>query len=205
MKQSIAIIDYGIGNIKSIINAFTEIGCHAELVGEPEQVSSFDKIVFPGVGAFGNAMEKLASDGMAEALNEAKESGKMILGICLGMQLMCLNSTEDGDHQGLGWVDASVTRFIAETPDFKIPHIGWNSIHIERENGLLRDVVDMSDVYFVHSYKVKCQNSDDIVATCEYGERFVAIFGKENLYGIQFHPEKSQWVGLKILSNFLEI
>jgi len=205
MKASIGIVDYGLGNIKSIMNACVEIGSRAALVSDPDQIHEFDKIIFPGVGAFGSAMEKLNSGGMRDALQEMKNSGRMILGICLGMQLMCLTSEESVNHDGLGWFDAEVVQIPVDQPGLKIPHIGWNSIRIQREKGLLNDIQDLSDVYFVHSYMVQCHNKEDILATCEYGKEFVAVFGKGNCYGIQFHPEKSQWVGLNILSNFVRL
>jgi len=204
MNKHLAIVDYGLGNIKSIINALDEIGCRSTLIKEPNQLSPFEKIILPGVGAFASAMDKLKNSGMDIALQNAKDNGALILGICLGMQLMCKSSEEGGVHKGLGWIDARVVRFPVIN-DLKIPHIGWNNLSIKKESPLLTGIVDNVDVYFLHSYHARCAVPDDILATSGYGEEFVAVFGRENTFGIQFHPEKSQRIGLKILNNFVQM
>lgn len=188
--KQLAIVDYGLGNIKSISNALNEIGCKGELVNDPNRLLSYDKIILPGVGAFSSAIDNLRKSEMDQALEVAKNDGKKILGICLGMQLMCLESGEDGHHKGLGWIDAVVTRF-NDVYKIKIPHMGWNNLSFKRDDPLIAGIENGVDLYFVHSYYVQCRDEQDVIAVCNYGSEFVAIFGRENIYGIQFHPEKA--------------
>ncbi len=199
----IAVVDYGMGNLQSVMNALRHVGATAEVVSRTELLRSFDKIILPGVGAFSQAISNLRNTGMAEALNLAVTQGKEVLGICLGMQLMCTASEEDGKHVGLGWILANV-RLFPQNLNIKIPHIGWNDLSFCRQHYLLEGLPPDPDVYFVHSYRVECDNVEDVLATCDYGERFTAIFARENVMGIQFHPEKSQTAGLQILKNFSE-
>lgn len=204
MSSKIGIVDYGMGNIRSVANAFREVGAEPELVSEPEAFSRYGRLVLPGVGAFGEAMRNLEGGGMIEPLNRYAQTGKPVLGICLGMQVMCASSTEGGEHQGLGWIDAEVLPLEGDET-LKIPHIGWNEIVFNKENGLIEGLKDEIDVYFVHSYYVKCRTADDELATCSYGNAFAAMFSHENLHGAQFHPEKSQKAGLKMLENFARL
>ena len=201
-KPKIAIVDYGMGNLRSVMNAFREVQADASIEADPARLADYTGILLPGVGAFEEAIAALRESGMAAALEVQRREGKSILGICLGMQLMCRSSQENGLHEGLGWVDAAVNPIPPK--GVKIPHIGWNDLTVTREHPLVRDLPLSPDVYFVHSYRVECSDPGDVIATCDYGEPFCAMFAKDNVQGIQFHPEKSQQAGLKILSNFVE-
>ncbi len=199
----IAIVDYGMGNLQSVLNAMRHVGAQADLVRDPELLKDYDKILLPGVGAFSQAIAHLKESGMKAALDTVAGQGKEILGICLGMQLMCRDSEEDGLFEGLGWIAASVKRFPGRL-NTKIPHIGWNDLQFQRRHYLLEGLPENPDVYFVHSYRVECDDAEDVLATSDYGEPFTAIFAHNNLTGIQFHPEKSQTAGLRILRNFAD-
>jgi glutamine amidotransferase len=200
----VAIIDYGMGNIRSIENAILEVGGNVKIVSDPDKLNNYDKLLLPGVGAFGHAITSLRKTGMDQALDLFKDSGKSIIGVCLGMQLMCLNSGEDGHHIGLGWFDAEVKLF-PKGKNIRIPHMGWNNVSFTRENPILNKVESGQNFYFVHSYFVNCNNDIDILGYSDHGITFSSIILKENLIGMQFHPEKSQKVGLQIIKNLLEI
>jgi glutamine amidotransferase len=189
------------GNLRSVMNAFREIQVNAVIEADPERLAGYSGILLPGVGAFEEAIAALRQTGMADSLDAQRRQGKSILGICLGMQLMCNSSRENGFHEGLGWIDAAVNPIPAV--GVKIPHIGWNDLIIARRHDLVRDLPASPDVYFVHSYRVECADPNDVIATCHYGESFCAMFARNNVQGMQFHPEKSQQAGLKILSNFV--
>lgn len=203
MSTRIGIADYGTGNIWSVQNALLEVGVETHLVGQPEQLATYDKLILPGVGAFGDAMKQLQVTGMDQALTEQWRRGKPILGVCLGMQLMCRSSTEEGLHTGLGWFDAEVVA-LEPKPGIKIPHMGWNSVTFTREHPLVKDVPSRSDFYFVHSYQVVCQKSEDVLGRCLHGNEFTAMIARDNVVAAQFHPEKSQRSGLMLLKNFAE-
>lgn len=204
----IAIIDYGVGNIFSLKSSFTYIGEEAVLTRDPEIIKKSDRIVLPGVGAFADAAEKLRKTGMDKIVKEQALSGKPLLGICLGMQLLFDKSMEYGEHQGLGLI-SGVVEPISEVvgPDYKIPHIGWNALHFPKDrepSPLFRYIREGDHVYFVHSYyAARCQES--VIASCEYGASLTASVQRENIYATQFHPEKSGEVGLKILKAFCEL
>lgn len=202
MPAAIAIVDYGMGNIRSIINALREVGSDGELISDPADIARRGKLILPGVGAFGQAMANLRRSGVDTALHEAKNSGAAILGICLGMQLMFGQSEEDGRHQGLGWVKGRALRFPDQQGTLRVPHMGWNDLTFTRDHALVQGVAAGSDVYFLHSYYCACDDAGDVLATSEHGLRFTAMFARDNLAGIQFHPEKSQLPGLTMLRNF---
>jgi imidazole glycerol-phosphate synthase subunit HisH len=201
--SSVAIIDYGMGNVRSVMNALSEIGAESELVAEPASVSKFDRVILPGVGAFAQAIAKLRESGMADELTKYVATGKPVLGICLGMQLMCSTSSEDGEHKGLDWVKAKVVRF-PEAEGLKVPHMGWNGLRFSSGDPLFANLEDGGDVYFVHSYYVDCEDKQDEIAKTEHGIPFTSMFRRKNVSGMQFHPEKSQQIGLTLLSNFLK-
>lgn len=203
MSTSIAIVDYGMGNIRSVINALREVGADGELIRDAGAVARQRKLIIPGVGAFGEAMENLRRFGLDQALEEARKAGATILGICLGMQLMFTESDEGGQQTGLGWVKGPVARF-PKQPGLRVPHMGWNDLAFTREHALRAGVENGSDVYFLHSHYCSCDDPSDVLATAEYGVRFTAMIARENLFGIQFHPEKSQQAGLRMLRNFAQ-
>lgn len=202
----VAIVDYGMGNLRSVANALRVAGAEPVIVDRPEALAEYERIILPGVGAFQQAMEHLDASGMGEAARIARQAGRPILGICLGMQLMCRSSEEDAPagspHLGLGWIDARVRRFPA-LPGFKVPHMGWDDIRRAGEHNLTLGMADGSDYYFVHGYYVDCANPEDVLLSGDYGVPYCAVFAHENVAGAQFHPEKSQQAGLRLLKNFL--
>ena len=201
----IAIIDYNMGNLRSVENAFDKIGTKTQIVKDPQQLKNFDKIILPGVGAYGDAMEHLKNFGMQEAIKEFAKSGKPLLGVCLGMQLLFESSEEFGNHKGLALIEGEVKAF--DTSKFhsplKVPHMGWNDITV-KESPLFRGLPKNFYLYFVHSFHVVCEQKYTI-GTTHYGYDFPAAVQKENIYGFQPHPEKSHENGLKILQNFTEL
>lgn len=205
----IAIIDYGAGNLRSVRNTLMYLGV-TEIVTAtmPDQLGGADKVVLPGVGAFGAGMAALRRAGFEQPLKDYVAAGGPLIGICLGMQYLFQTSDEMGTHQGLGLLPGRVTRF-PEAPlsaqGLKIPHMGWNQLHIQQPHPLLNDVPSGGYAYFVHSYYVEAGDPRDVLATTDYGIHFATIVGRDNVFGIQPHPEKSQVVGQQILKNFLEI
>ena len=201
----VAIVDYGVGNLFSLVSSFKAIGVDAVATGDKEVIESADKIILPGVGAFGDAAEKLFSSGLADVVISQAKSGKPLLGICLGMQLLFDKSFEYGEHKGLSLIKGEI-RPIAEVipKDYKIPHIGWNALKFTKQNELFKYLKDGDFVYFVHSfYGANC--NDSVIATAEYGTDLTAAVADKNVYGCQFHPEKSGEIGLKILKAFCEL
>jgi glutamine amidotransferase len=203
MEADIAIVDYGMGNIRSVQNSIHHLGFKSNVVADPQELHGYRKIILPGVGAFGQAINCLNNSGMAEALNMQRQAEAHILGICLGMQLMCSISGEDGSHEGLNWFSAKVLEF--SSLDLVVPHMGWDSVDFVREDAILDDLQSGGDAYFVHGFYVQCSDFSDVLATTNYGREFHSMIKRENLYGIQFHPEKSQDFGLKIIDNFIKI
>lgn len=201
----VAIIDYGVGNLFSLVSSFKAIGVNAIATNDKSVIENADKIVLPGVGAFEDAKNKLFSSGLKDVvLNEVKK-GKPLLGICLGMQLLFEKSYEYGVHEGLGLIKGEI-RPISEViaKDLKVPHIGWNALQLKKENPLFKYLKDGGFVYFVHSYYgANCEES--VIATAEYSVPLTAAVASGNVYGCQFHPEKSGEVGLKILKAFCEM
>lgn len=203
----ISILSYGCGNISSIANMFRVLGIETRIVQTPEQVLQAEKLILPGVGAFDYGMGRLDEAGLIDALNHVAHQKRIpILGICLGMQLMCRMS-EEGKRPGLNWVDAEVKRFVfpEEQQHLKVPHMGWNNLQIARENPIVVPEDERQRFYFVHSYFVRCNDASDVLATSHFGHDFVASFNKSNLYGVQFHPEKSHRYGLALMKRFGEL
>ncbi|HEY5237296.1 MAG TPA: imidazole glycerol phosphate synthase subunit HisH [Rhizomicrobium sp.] len=211
MAPVVALIDYGSGNLRSaekaLARAAREGGLPHEILvtADPEVVARAERIVLPGVGAFADCMSGLSRlDGMIAALNEAVIARvRPFLGICVGMQLMADVGREFGDHPGLGWIEGEVVRLTPSDPTLKIPHMGWNELKIVRPHPLLADCAPGAHAYFVHSFEFRAKNEAHVLATVDYGGAVAAMIGRDNLAGTQFHPEKSQAVGLAILSNFL--
>jgi len=202
----IAIIDYNMGNLASVKNAFAKLGKDTVVESDPAKFKEYDKLVLPGVGAFGDAMEHLNERNMLEAIREFAASGKPMLGICLGMQLLFESSEEFGEHEGLGLIKGDVVKFDAtafEEP-LKVPHMGWNRM-FTKEHPLFENLDDEHYLYFVHTYHVVCANESDIVGETYYGYKFTSAVAHENIMGIQPHPEKSHDNGLKILENFIKL
>jgi len=201
----IGIVDYNMGNLASVINAFSIMGVKAVLEQNPEKLKDYDKLILPGVGAFGDAMEHLKANGMDIAVKEYAKSGKPLLGICLGMQLLFESSQEFGIRKGLGLIDGKVVAFNKSEFDhkLKVPHMGWNELFIQKETPLFYGLKEPY-LYFVHSYHVICDDKYAIGKTY-YGYEFVSAVQKDNIYGIQPHPEKSHNNGLKIIENFVNL
>jgi len=200
----VGVIDYGMGNLKSVLNSLAEIDAAGEIVSDSASLDDYEKAILPGVGAFCEAMQNLDIRGFSEAIKDFVASGKILLGICLGMQLLCNDSREDGLYEGLGLIDANVLQF-PKMDQLKVPHMGWNSLELIRDEPITRNIVSGNDVYFVHSFFVKNNISDDVVAVTEYGHKFTSIMKRENVVGMQFHPEKSQAVGLTLLKNVISL
>ena len=201
----IAIIDYGIGNLFSVVSSFKYIGKEAVVTSDPEVIKSCDRILLPGVGAFEDAAKKLRETGLDKVIIDEAKSGKPIMGICLGMQLLFEKSYEDGEHDGLSLLKGNVVPMQGVIdPSLKIPHIGYNSLTFKKNHPLLKNIKEGDFVYFVHSYyAVDCE--DSLLAYCEYDKDITAMVAKENVMGCQFHPEKSGEVGLNILRAFAEM
>jgi len=201
----IAIIDYGMGNIHSVQKALESMGAQTLVTNKPEDIKSSDKVVLPGVGAFDNAMLELKKQGLIKALNGHIKYKKVFLGICLGMQLLFERSEEANSARGLGILEGRVIRF-GNKKGLKVPHMGWNQLNFKNKNcPLLKDIPDNSYVYFCHSYYPKSKDKKVIATTTNYEVDFTSIIWQENIYGVQFHPEKSQGVGLKMLENFVKL
>jgi glutamine amidotransferase len=199
----IAIIDYGVGNLFSLKSSFKAVGYDTVVTGDKDVIAKADKLILPGVGAFPDASKKLFESGLADVVKQQVELGKPLLGVCLGMQLLFSESHEYGICKGLGLIDGKVV-YIDIPKEYKIPHIGWNALQFKKQCPLLKYVKEGDCVYFVHSYHaVDCENS--LVATAEYSKDITAIVQKGNVFGCQFHPEKSGEVGLNILKAFCEI
>ncbi len=200
----IAMIDYDAGNIKSVEKALQKLGAEVVITKDAKTILQADKVILPGVGAFGDAMANLKKYGLVEVIREVVEKGTPFLGICLGLQLLFERSDETPGVEGLGILKGEVLR-IPECPDLKIPHMGWNSLHFQNEGRLFQGLPEQSYVYFVHSYYLKAEEEEIVKATTEYGVTIHASVEKDNVFACQFHPEKSSDVGLKILKNFVEL
>ena len=200
----ITIVDYQMGNLRSVQKAIERVGGSAQISSDPQVIANAEKLVLPGVGAFGDAMNEIVRRDLAEPIRDFIASDRPFLGICLGLQLLFERGYENGEHQGLGVLEGEVVRF--DLPEsYKVPHMGWNTVKKIQESPLLVDTPDGSHFYFVHSYYV-CPSDPEVVALgCEYGTEFCAMVQRRNLYATQFHPEKSQENGLKLLHQFQQL
>jgi glutamine amidotransferase len=199
----IGVVDYGMGNVRSVLNALEHLGADAELVGA-DGLGSVDKVVLPGVGAFGDAMAELRGRALVEPLREAAADGRPLLGICLGMQLLASTSREHGEHEGLRLIPGTVER-IETDPVLRIPHVGWNDMVAERDSELFAGLDEEPTFYYVHSYEVRPDDAEVVTGSAPYGRPLTATIERDNVYGVQFHPEKSQRDGLKLLDNFVRL
>lgn len=200
----ITIIDYGLGNLVSVMNMLKKLGVESVITDNVSDIEKAKKMILPGVGSFDNGMHLIKQKGLLDILNKKATQDKIpVLGICLGMQLLTKGS-EEGVERGLAWVDAKTIKFNFTDKILKIPHMGWSYIDVKKENALIRKE-DKHRFYFVHSYYVKCNNENNVIATCNYGTEFTCMFNHENIYGAQFHPEKSLKFGMELLSNFSKL
>jgi len=203
----IVIVDYQTGNLGSIWNMLKKVNCEAKISSSLSDIENADKLILPGVGAFDAGMDKLHTAGLISVLNKkVLEDRTPVLGICLGMQLMTKKS-EEGKMKGLVWMDAETVsfRFSETKKQFKVPQMGWKFVSIKKENPLFKDMYENPRFYFAHSYYVTCENAEDILTTTFYPEEFVSSFCKGNIWGVQFHPEKSHKYGIKVFKNFSEL
>jgi len=203
MNKEIILIDAGTGNLRSVQKALETVGANVLRTDDPKKVVSSGRVVLPGVGAFGDFMSGLRARGLEEAVKDMVQRGIPLLGICVGMQALFEVGEEMGKHKGLGLLQGKVVKF-ADSLSVKIPHTGWNQLEAKNDARLFDQVDDGAYVYFNHSYYCLPQNSSDILATTDYGINYACAVQRENIFGVQFHPEKSQAIGLKILKNFLE-
>ncbi|VAW03676.1 Imidazole glycerol phosphate synthase amidotransferase subunit [hydrothermal vent metagenome] len=203
MTEKIVLIDYGAGNLHSVFNALKAVGANGvQVTADPKVVSTADRIVLPGVGAFGACRDALANiDGMIDALEQrVRTDSAPFLGICVGMQLLADKGIEFGEHAGLGWIGGTVKALKAASPEIKIPHMGWNDVSPKTHSHL----VEAGEAYYLHGYHFDVANTSDILATTKHGSSLVSAVGRDNIVGVQFHPEKSQVYGLNFLERFLE-
>jgi glutamine amidotransferase len=202
----VSIIDYGMANLRSVQKAFEQVGTRAEIISKPEQIDRADKIVLPGVGAFQDAVATLREQKLDTPILRHIERGKLFLGICLGLQMLFDVGYEDGEHRGLGVINGKCVRFdVDQTLGLKVPHMGWNQLTVRRPAPIFNDLPTGCGVYFVHGYHVVPADDSVIATTTDYGSPFVSSIWRDNVFATQFHPEKSQKVGLQILANFAEL
>jgi glutamine amidotransferase len=200
----ISLVDYGMGNLRSVEKAFAQAGADVTLITTPDEVAAAEKLVVPGVGAFGDAMKSLVQTGVAQALKDAAAAGKPLLGICLGAQLLFDYSEEEPEVPGLGILRGGVKLFAGDM-GLKVPHMGWNTLHVKPDSRVLAGLGQSPHVYFVHSYYMAPEDAQLAAAVTSYGIDCASAVERENIFGVQFHPEKSQDLGLKILANFAAV
>lgn len=202
--MQVAVIHYNMGNVQSVANAFRILNCDAVITNDPAVIEQSSHIVLPGVGAFGEGMQNIQKLGLEKTLAEqVLVKKKPFLGICLGMQLLAEKGFEFGENAGLGWIPGSVVRL--DSKGMPLPHVGWNNLNFVNQSPLTERLKDGADFYFVHSFHFSTQDASHVTASCDYGQTFTAVVGKENIHGAQFHPEKSQKAGRVMLENFLRI
>jgi glutamine amidotransferase len=199
----IGVVDYGMGNLRSVLNALEHLGAEAKLV-DAAGVDSADKVILPGVGAFGDGIGELTERRLAGPLRQAASDGRPLLGICLGMQLLASRSFEHGEYEGLGLIPGRVER-IATDPELRVPHVGWNDMTLQQDSVLFRELDAEPIFYFVHSYEVRPEDPGAVTGSADYGRPITAAIERDNVFGVQFHPEKSQRDGLKLLENFIAL
>jgi imidazole glycerol-phosphate synthase subunit HisH len=200
----VTIIDYGMGNLGSISNMIKKIGYQSELASEIKTIERAKKIILPGIGSFDEGMNNLKDLGLIDVLNKKILIDKTpVLGICLGMQLMTSGSEEGGGQAGFGWIDAEVKKI--KSNNLKVPHMGWNIVKHRKSSKLFSELTTEKRFYFVHNYYVNCNNSGDVLTTTPYGHDFTSSFERDNIVGVQFHPEKSHKFGMHLIKNFMEI
>lgn len=202
--MTVAIVDYGMGNLHSVSKAVERLGYECLVTGEAAQILAADSVILPGVGAFGDAMEHLRESGLDLVVKEVAAGNQPLLGICLGMQLLFSSSEEHGSHKGLDILPGSVVRF-APRDGYKVPHMGWNKLSFQQVESPLFEGLEEGHVYFVHSYHVEVSRESDLLAVTDYGHPVTAIVGQGSVFGMQFHPEKSGELGMQLLRNFLKL
>jgi imidazole glycerol-phosphate synthase subunit HisH len=206
MKLNVIIVDYGTGNLNSVKRSLDILGVSSIVSSDPKDIANAEKIILPGVGHFGKAMSNLKRLNLLDPLHQAVlVKRKPILGICLGMELMAEKS-EEGNASGLGWFEGEIIQFnISDKKRYKVPHMGWNQIYIKKSSSLMKNVPEFSEFYFVHSYHLKIKNQSDLLNETEYEITFPSAIEKDNIFGVQYHPEKSHDAGLQLLKNFIEL
>ena len=201
----ITIVDYGMGNVGSIKNMLKYIGTESIITSDPDQINKASKLILPGVGSFDIAMKNIIKNNLQEVLNIKALKDKIpVLGICLGMQILT-NSSEEGISKGLGWINANTLKFKFDETNFKIPHMGWNTVELTNKNSLSKEFSTETRFYFVHSYYVKVKDEKNSILKTQYNIKFDSAINNENIYGVQFHPEKSHHFGAQLLKNFAEL
>lgn len=203
----IAIIDYGVGNIRAFANIYKKLDVDFKIAKTAKDLENVEKLILPGVGAFDHAMEQLDASGMRQRLDELVVDKRLpVIGICVGMQMLA-HSSDEGKHHGLGWIDASVKKFDETKIHFKthLPHMGWNDVKVVKQNKLMNALEQDAKFYFLHSYYFHCNNHNDSIAESDYGIEFSCAVNKDNVYGVQFHPEKSHHYGIQLLKNFADL
>ena len=204
MTPRVVIVDYGLGNLRSVAGAVEKLGFEAHVTASAGDILAAERLILPGVGAFGDGMRQLHERGLAEPLTRRViDEGVPILGICLGAQLMARESEEFGHHSGLGWLPASVKRIVPPADSVRIPHVGWNALRQRRPDLLFAKIPEDALFYYVHSYHICCDDPAAVTGTCDYAGTLTATFQRGNVWGTQFHPEKSQRHGLQLLANFV--
>ncbi|GGG08567.1 imidazole glycerol phosphate synthase subunit HisH [Paenibacillus albidus] len=202
--MAVAIVDYGMGNLHSVSKAVERLGAESLVTGDPERILAADSVILPGVGAFGDAMAHLRESGLASVVKQAAAGDQPLLGICLGMQLLFSRGEEHGIHEGLDILPGSVVRF-APRDAYKVPHMGWNKLEFRQPQSPLLQGLEEGHVYFVHSYHAEVEQESDLLAVTDYGHPVTAVVGRGKVFGMQFHPEKSGELGMKLLGNFLKL